>query len=95
MIAGEEGHIAYVASVNSDGTVTLQDDNWVRRPPNLRHGHPPGHRGTPLHPLKVAPRAGALAEAVTTAGAGTLAGTPNAAPAVHLDAPTVAGTHHG
>ena len=28
MTAGDMGHIAYVASVNSDGTVTLQDYNW-------------------------------------------------------------------
>ena len=41
----------------------------------------------------------ALAVAVATAGAGTLAaslaGTANAAPAVHHDGPPVAGTHHG
>ncbi|WP_433786766.1 CHAP domain-containing protein [Actinomycetospora sp. CA-101289] len=28
MTAGDMGHIAYVASVNADGTVTLQDYNW-------------------------------------------------------------------
>jgi surface antigen len=32
MIAGAEGHIAYVASVNPDGTVTLQDYNWFGGP---------------------------------------------------------------